>query len=147
MGFLQERDKKWATKNRENLKRKDPEKLKTMENERKMKSMQKLKNEDYKGETEKDRNRQAISRQKRKEADPEAYKEKKKKENANLKLRQDKSEVDRLRRFQESVMYGPMFLCVSCHGKMFRCSVIILTNRIVQQIDQKIPIQDCISLY
>ena len=42
-------------------------------------------------------------------------------------------------------MYGPMFVCVSCQGKMFRCSVKILTNRVVEQIDQKIPIEDCID--
>ena len=80
-----------------------------------------------------------------KERDPEAYKEQKKKDNKSLKLRQDSSFVDRLRKFQEAVMYGPMFICVSCHGKMFRCTVKILTNRIVEQIDEKIPVENCID--
>ena len=140
-----ERKKSWLMKSRGKLQSDDPDKLKKMENERKCKSREKLKTKDYKGETAKDAKWQAISRQKRKEADPEAYKERTKKENASKKLRQDKSEVDRLRRFQESVMYGPMFLCVSCHGKMFRCSVKILTNRLVEQIDQKIPIEACLD--
>ena len=61
-----------------------------------------------------------------------------KQNNASKKLRQDVLEIDWLRRFLEAVTNGPMVLCVSCHGKMFRCSVKILTNRIVEQIDQKI---------
>ena len=133
----------WNFKRREKLKKDDPEKLRKDEKERKVKSRGALKNENYKRETEKDRNLQSNSRQKRKECDPEAYKERTKKDNDSKKLRQDNSSVDRLRRFQEAVMYGPMFLCVSCHGKMFRCSVKILTNRIVAQIDDKI--QDCID--
>ena len=108
-------------------------------------SRKRLRDEDYQRETKKIRDSTAKSRQKCKEADPEAYKAQIKKDNESKKLQQDKTEVDRLRRFQESVMYGPLFVCVSCHGKMFRCSVKILTNRLVQQIDDRIPIQDCID--
>ena len=158
----------WARKNREKLKREDHEKLKGNQNDWKLKSRENQKNgdhkilkenqndwkldsrkrlrdEDYTRETKKIRDSTAKSREKLKEADPEGYKKRIKMDNESKKLRQDNSDVDRLRRFQEAVMYGPMFVCVSCHGKMFRCSVKILTNRIVAQIDKKIAIQDCID--
>ena len=34
--------------------------------------------------------------------------------------RDDKNQVDRLKHFQETTMFGPLFICISCHGKMFR---------------------------
>ena len=123
----------------------DHDELKKRENEKKAKSRKKLRNEDYGGEKGKIRECTAASRQKLKESDPKAFKAQTKKDNESKKLQQDKSEVDRLRRFQEATMYGPLFVCVSCHGKMFRCSVKILTNRIVDQICQKIPVEECID--
>ena len=132
-------------KSRQKLKNEDPDKLKDNWRNWKSDSRVKLRNEDYKGEKHKIRNWTAESRKRLREEDPEAYKDQGKKDDKSKKRRQDKSVADRLRKFQEAVMYGPMFICVSCHGKMFRCSVKILTNRVVEQIDEKIPIQDCID--
>ena len=127
-------------------KKRDYKDLKENEKDRKLKSRTKLRDENYVRETEKIRESTAKSRQKLKENDPEGYKKRMKEDNESKKLRHDKNEVDRLRRFQEAVMYGPMFVCCSCHGKMFRCTVKILTNKIIEQIDDKIPIEDCIDL-
>ena len=100
--------------------------------------------EDWIGETKKKRDSSKKSEEKRKSEDPELFKEKKKQRNA--KYRKDEDEIDRLKKFQEAVMHGPMFICVSCHGKMFRCSVRVLNDKVIEQIERKMPIQDCIDL-
>ena len=140
------KENEWKSESRERIRKDDPDQAKKKENEWKSESRSKLKDEDYKGENIKNRNLTAASRQKLKERDPEAYREQTKKDNKSKKLRQDSSFADRLRKFQEAVIYGPMFICCSCHGKMFRCAVKVLSTRIVMQIDEKIPIEDCIDL-
>ena len=42
-------------------------------------------------------------------------------------------------------MYGPLFLCISCHGKMFRNGVRIFTDSLQKEIDKKILLEDCIA--
>ena len=130
---------------RTKVKNEDPEKLRNDAKEWKVESRKRLRNEahGYVLEKKKGKEWKTKSRNESKKADPQAHKEKQKQYNANF--RRDDSAIDRFRKFQEAVMYGPMFICGSCHGKMFRCSVKILTNRLVEQIDEKIPIEDCID--
>ena len=129
--------------------RKLDEKSKRKRNDNVKKNMEKyrsrLRDEDYDKIKKRQNDAKSRSREKKRKEDPLAYKEQTKRDNESKKLRQDSSFVDRLRKFQEAVMYGPMFICVSCHGKMFRCAVKILTNRMVMQIDEKIPVEDCID--
>ena len=124
-------------KSRKKLKKEDEEKVKKAQNLLKSTNREKLRNKEngYVNEKKKSRELKRKSRDQLKDEDPEAHKEKQRKHNAHF--RKDTCETDRLKKFQEAVMYGPMFLCVSCHGKMFRCSVKILTNRIVEEIDQR----------
>ena len=42
-------------------------------------------------------------------------------------------------------MYGPLFICMCCHGKLFRHSVQELTEILMKQIDSKIPLQSVIA--
>ena len=49
------------------------------------------------------------------------------------KNRNNRSELTRLKRFQESVRYGPIFTCSSCHQDLFRDSVIEL-----RKVEEKI---------
>ena len=59
--------------------------------------------------------------------------------------REDKTKTGRLRNFQEATMFGPLFICISCHGKMFRNGVKIFTDSLQQEIEKEIPIKDCIA--
>ena len=123
--------------------RKLEEKSRMKKNESSKKYYSKLKEDAVK--MRKKNEQKAESKEKLKNKDPEAWRLQTKKDNESRKLSQDKTVADRLRKFREAVMYGPMFLCVSCHGKMFRNSVKILTNRVVDQIDEKIHIENCID--
>ena len=52
---------------------------------------------------------------------------------------------NRLNRFREDIMYGPLFICICCHGKLFRHSVKDFTDQLKKQIDMKIPIASVIA--
>ena len=61
------------------------------------------------------------------------------------KKKQDAGASDRLRSFREATMCGPDFICISCHGRMFKVAVQKFTEDLIQEIDEKIPISDCIA--
>ena len=79
---------------------------------------------------------------KRKNIDPEAFKEDHRLKVA--KYRNDESEDGRLRNFLDATMYGPIFICVCCHGKMFKTNVQFFTDETIKKIKEKIPIESCI---
>ena len=65
---------------------------------------------------------------------------------ASKKLRViDNGAAERLRAFREATMIGPDFICVSCHGKMFQSSVQKFTNRLMNEINEKISLDECIA--
>ena len=50
-----------------------------------------------------------------------------------------------LRKFRRATMCGPIFICVSCHGKMFESTVQKFTEKLMEEVDQKIALKDCIA--
>lgn len=50
-----------------------------------------------------------------------------------------------LRKFREATMCGPIFICVSCHGKMFQSSVQKFTTKLMEEVNEKIALEDCIA--
>ena len=53
--------------------------------------------------------------------------------------RQSKSEVDRLKRFNKAVIFGPIFVCSSCEQKMFRDNVTKIDEKFEKLIDSISP--------
>ena len=92
-----------------------------MQKERKDRSRAHLKDEDYEGQKKKEGEWKSNSRMKRKNEDPDTQKE----ENRMwvAKHRSDETEDNRLRNFLDASMYGPIFICICCHGKMFKTNV------------------------
>ena len=60
------------------------------------------------------------------------------------KSRQCKDEMDRLRRFREATMYGPIFVCVSCHIKCFKSNVQLFREEIIKK-DEYVPVQNYVE--
>ena len=94
-------------------------------------------------EKEKERNWKSRNRSKLRDENPD--KEMEKERNWKSGQRDDKNQADRLKNFQEATMFGPLFLCISCHGKMFKNGVKIFSDSLKQEIEMKIPIKDCIA--
>ena len=63
----------------------------------------------------------------------------------NAKHRKDKNEKDRLKKFLDATMQGPLYICISCHGRLFKISVRNFTEAMAKAIDEKIPITNCIA--
>ena len=60
------------------------------------------------------------------------------------KHRKTESAADRLKEFREATMLGPIFICISCHMKLFKTNVRECTQDLLDTIDAKIPLSDCI---
>ena len=153
--LLKENDKKFQAKSRAAKKSADPEvykaqhnesvanyraaqrdndeiNLKRKQNEEKDKSLQAQRQKDYKKTKTDQNNSQSQIRAKRKAQHgtdrpgrglPAA--KRKKVENAN----------DRLRNFRLATMTGQDFICVSCHGRCFKHSVVKLTEDLEKKLD------------
>ena len=137
------KENEWKSKGRKRLRDEDEDSFKSKENKMKSKSRGNLKNKDYEAEKKKLVDLKSKSRQKRKNENPEAYTEENRRWRLNY--RSDESEYGRLRNFLDATMYGPIFICISCHGKMFRTNVQIYTAGIAKEISEKIPIESCIA--
>ena len=61
---------------------------------------------------------------------------------AVAKFRECKDEMDRLRKFREATMYGPIFICVSCHIKCFQSNVQVFKLDII-----RMKPEECIQNY
>ena len=96
--------------------------------ERKAKSTENLRKKDYQKVKEQQNARKAKSRALQK-----------------AKNEQDDPDTVQLKAFRDQTMMGPVFICVSCHGKMFRVAVQKFTEDIEAEIDEKIAITECIA--
>ena len=121
-------------KSRANQRQKDEINLKRKQNEEKDQYRQDQRQKDYKKTKTDQNNEKAESRAKRKaetgsdRAKPgvrAAKRGKKEVQDANY----------RIGDFRQSVMTGPIFICVSCHERKFRKSVVVLTADLEAKID------------
>ena len=91
------------------------------------------------------RERKALSRKRLRESDYEKVKDDQNQWRAKRRMKLkgetsilqkprsvDKDAYDRLRSFRESTMCGPVFVCVSCHGKMFKVAVQKFTENVAE---------------
>ena len=84
----------------------------------------------------------ALSRERKRLLDHETMKRQQKEWNKTM--RKIENEDQRLKAFRQAVMYGPIFVCVSCHMKLFRNAVVEFTKNTMKEINEKIPLKDCI---
>merc|ERR1712155_170025 len=80
----------------------------------------------------------------KREKNPEATKEVQRLR--KQKSRETKTAAQRLAAFREATMFGAVFLCVSCHGKMFRSNVQEFTETLEEKINEKCPLKDYIDV-
>ena len=112
----------------------NPDKFKEDKNDRtkKYEQQKKAKNPDKFKEEQHDRKKK--SEQQKKAEDPDKFKE-------NLRERKVKSRNmvnanDRLLKFRKKIQYGPIFVCTSCHQKLFINQVEELTNKLKEEINK-----------
>ena len=58
--------------------------------------------------------------------------------------RQVLTEEERLQSFLENSLFGPIFVCISCHQKHFFTNVQIFTSSLQKIVQEKIPLENCI---
>ena len=63
---------------------------------------------------------------------------------SKAKQRECNNELDRLKNFRDATMYGPIFLCISCHIKCFKTNVQLFKKDLIHQKYHKC-IGDCID--
>ena len=61
------------------------------------------------------------------------------------KCRQVLNQDDRLKSFLENCLFGPIFVCLSCHQKHFFTNVQIFKRSLQNTIEDKIPLKSCIA--
>ena len=151
--------------NRNRKRMDDPEEYKRQENKTKAKFRERKRLEDLEEFQSKENKTKAEFRERKRLEDLEEFKrlenktkaefrEKKRLENHeemkmqqkewNKTFRKVENEEHRLKAFRQSIMYGPIFICISCHMKLFRNAVVEFTNITMKEIDEEIPIKDCI---
>jgi hypothetical protein len=94
-------------------------------------------------ETEKENavKRMKLYRKRKREEDPDRFLE----ENRNQvrHFREDEKKgigrIERLRRFRHAVKYGAIFVCSSCHQRLFENGVTLITERFKQEIEIRNP--------
>ena len=60
-------------------------------------------------------------------------------------VRRVEGEEDRLYRFRVDTLFGPIFVCVSCHQRHFQSNVQIFNGTIREKINKKISLEKCIA--
>ena len=60
-----------------------------------------------------------------------------------VKLRKVRGEEDRLYKFRQATLYGPIFVCVSCHQRTNRSNVQAFNENCRAKIAKKIPLERC----
>ena len=63
---------------------------------------------------------------------------------ARKKHRNAQTPEARLKQFQQAVMFGPIFICICCHIKMFTSNVREFTKAVIAQFEEKVPLANCI---
>lgn len=114
------------------------------DNEIKAKSRKKMRDENYEELQERENEHQANSRKRNKLENEEEVKEKERNRKA-MSRKIGNSSKSRLNRFREDIMYGPLFICICCHGKIFRHGVQEFTEKLMKQIGLKIPLHCVIA--
>ena len=149
------KDQKKASE--EKCKKLDPEKFK--ENNRRKKAKQRLSNP---GRSKEDNRlakaKQRLSNPAKSREDTQVSVAKYRKKNpekskadtraAVAKFRECNNEMDRLMNFRESTMYGPIFVCISCHIKCFISNVQLFNSDIIENDKFKqlgLTMKDCIE--
>ena len=84
------------------------------------------KNEDHDGMKKQHNQTNAAYRERKRNEDHEAMKLQHRQWNQTL--RKVENEEHRLKAFRRSIMYGPIFVCISCHMKLFRIGVVEFTE-------------------
>ena len=108
-------------------------KFKEDQNQRKAKSEARKREIDEEKVREEQNKRKRLSRNKKKEADPrtlaaveiDAQRNKKK----------NWGEKDRLREFREATKYNAIFICNSCHRRLFQENVEIMSNKLISDLN------------
>ena len=128
---------------RTNLKNTDASSEKKKKNEWKERSRTNQREENYNKVKECQNKEKASSRKRKRDEDPQ-----KELENNRKLLQQHRNALTaeaRLKQFQQAVMYGPIFICICCHIKMFKSNVREFTKAVISQFEEKIPLERCIA--
>ena len=59
------------------------------------------------------------------------------------KYRECTDEMDRLRKFREATMYGPIFVCISCHIKCFKSNVQLFKEDMIKKEENELYVIFC----
>ena len=124
-------------------KQKVEEALTKKENKEKKKINQVRMKQQRESQTEEEVNKnKKIEKERKKKAEEALTKQERKQKNEKarermLKLRNRNSEFQRLKNFQASARYGPIFCCNSCEQKMFRNGVCELDNTLIEKLMAK----------
>ena len=85
--------------------------------------------------SEKEKAQSKQSRDRKKTEDPEDLKEKEKSRQAKSKVNKLSTEEGQIAAFHRSVRYGPIFVCISCHRKMFEDQVVKYAGKVKAKIE------------
>ena len=140
---LKKKNREYQSTWAENRKFENLQQFKESQNERKSQSRLRLNEANYDLEKNKHWKHQSTYESKKKSEDPESFKELIRQKNA--KYRKDENEKDRLKKFLDATMQGPLYICISCHGRLFKISVRNFTEAMAKEIEEKIPIKNCIA--
>ena len=80
-----------------------------------------------------------VNRLSRKNSNKAKYKEKERKEKEDCRLRQKQNwgRIQRLISFRKAVRYGAIFVCSSCHQRMFENGVSAVTTKFKEEVEKK----------
>ena len=137
-----EKLKKWR---KEKLEKMDKKEILRSQNNCKASSRIRLRDGNYEEVNEREKGYKADSRKRKREENEEKAKDDQRKWKANSRKRIGNSALVRLSKFREDTMYGPLFICISCHGQMFRHSVQEFTDQVMKQINGRIPLKSVIA--
>ena len=121
-----------------------PGQLQQINNTKKATSRERQRNDNYEKLMDREKEYKAQSRKRKRIENEDKVKEYERVGKANYRKRIGSSSKSRLNRFKEDIMYGPLFICICCHQKMFRHSVVEATEQMMRNIDQKIPLTNVI---
>ena len=121
----------------ETKKEADPQGFKENLNKRVKKVEERKKKEDPQAFRENHNKRVKKNEEKKKEEDPKGFKEqiRQRKDNSNKNV----SACKRLQNFRRRIQFGPIFVCSSCHQKLFENQVEVITDGMREQIDKVNP--------
>ena len=132
---VSEKNKAQCKLRRERRKIEDPEELSEKEKAQRKLSRERRKIEDPVKLSEKEKAQSKQSRDRKKIEDPEDLKEKEKSRQAKSKVNKLSTEEGQIAAFHRSVRYGPIFVCISCHRKMFEDQVVKYAGKVKAKIE------------